>query len=95
MLGGKHREVAMVWHIEGWDSTKLIFERDVPGNMSEGEIETILQRLVARHLTPDEIVDASLRKNAHNRSSLLDRIGQGRPIHFGENPYYVANRNDD
>ena len=80
----------MVWHIEGRDSTKLIFERDVPGNMSEGEIETILQRLVARHLPPDEIVDASLRKGVRDKSPLLERIGRGAPIHFGENPYYTA-----
>ena len=84
----------MVWHIEGWDSTKLIFERDVPGNMYEPEIERILQRLVARHLTPDEIVDASLRKNARNWSPLLERIGRGTPIHFGQNPYYIATWKD-
>ena len=85
----------MVWHIEGRDSFKLIFERDVPGNMSEAEIEKILQRLVARHLSPDEIVDPCLRKNAPNRSPLLERIGRGAPIHYGQNPYYTATLKDD
>ena len=80
----------MVWHIEGWDSTDLLFERDIPGNMSEGEVERLLQRLVCRDLTPNEVIDASLRKNSKNRSSLLDRIGSGNPIHIGSNPYYIA-----
>ena len=84
--------MATVWHIEGFDGGALIFESDMPGNMSLSEIETTLQRLVARHLSPDEIVSASLRKHAPGHSPLLERVGKGAPVCYGENPYYIASR---
>ena len=50
------------WRIEGVDGTTEIFSRSVP-NVEEAEMRTILQRLACRHLTEDEIVSASLRRN--------------------------------
>ena len=82
--------MAKVWHIEGRSGSTVIFERDLPGNMSEREIEATLQRLVARHLSADEVVSASLRKNARDYSRLLERVGRGTPICYGENPHYIA-----
>ena len=84
----------MAWRIEGYDSIELIFERDVPGNLSESEVLAMLQRLAARHLSPDEIVSASLRRGAKNRSELLDPIGRKDSLHVGQNPYYIATWRD-
>jgi hypothetical protein len=86
--------MARIWHIEGYDGGALTFECSMPGNMSNREIEIVLQRLAARHLSENEVVSASLRRNAKNRSPLLDRIGNGFPIMYGENPYYIATPKD-
>ncbi|CAN7504600.1 hypothetical protein [Pararhizobium sp. LjRoot238] len=58
--------------------------------MDDTEIEEVLRRLVSRDLTEIEIINASLRRNDTRRATHLDRIGTRRPIHFGENPYYIA-----
>lgn len=84
-----------IWRIEGRVGSECIFESTMPGNMSEKEIETTLQRLVARHLSAEEIVSASLRRNNQWRSSLLDRTGRGAPICYGNNPYYIAAYKDE
>src|SRR5258707_373918 len=53
------------WEIEGYESTRLIFSKNVPlGFLSEREMIALLQRLVSRHLEPNEVVAASLRSNA-------------------------------
>lgn len=62
----------------------------LPRHMNEQEVERALQRLACMHLSPDEILAASLRKGAKGRVTLLDRVGHGRPICVGENPFYTA-----
>jgi hypothetical protein len=42
------------------------------GSLSEGEMTSLLQRLAAQHLTSDEIVNASLRRNAKSYAPLLE-----------------------
>lgn len=86
--------MAKVWHVEGRNGSTVMFECDMPGNMSEREIEVTLQRLVARHLSEVEVVSASLRKNARGYSTLLERVGRGLPICYGEDPHYIAARKD-
>jgi len=78
-----------VWIIEGWDSGDKFFETELL-SISESEIETVLKRLACRHLSDIEIVDSSRRANDTKRLSFLDRIGRGKPITVGENPYYTA-----
>jgi hypothetical protein len=83
------------WRIEGFDGTEKIFDHVVPGNLSDKEITTILQRLAARHLEPSETVFASLRKRMKGvRADLeINPIGGDR---FGwmtvGNPHYLASR---
>ena len=86
--------MAKVWQIRGWDGTDAIFECEMPGQMSEPEISVTLQRLVSRHLSEREVVSASLRKNASGYVPLLERVGRGPPIAYGENPYYTADFKD-
>jgi hypothetical protein len=83
------------WEIEGYDSTRLIFSKNIPfGLLSEPEIITLLRRLVSRHLTPGEIVAASLRRNAAGYAPLLRTIRDATVERFlvsvGTNPYYTA-----
>jgi hypothetical protein len=53
------------WVIRGYDGSEQTFERTMPeGLLSEVEMKVVLQRLACRHLSDDEVVSASLRKNA-------------------------------
>ena len=64
--------MAQIWKITGYDGDRLLYEQKIPlGTMSEPKMTTLLQRLAARHLDFDEVIDSSLRKSA-----------EGRPNHF-------------
>ena len=77
-----------VWRIEGSDG----FYADLPGSLYPVEVTRVLQRLTCHHISRDEIVNASRRKGSVGYSPLLERIGFGEPIHFGEDPFYTACR---
>ena len=63
------------WKIKFYDGQQESILKLIPvGTLSEPEIRTLLQRLAARHLNDDEIISASVRKNAKNYSSLLEVI---------------------
>lgn len=78
--------MAAVWRIEGSDG----FTADLPGYLHPSEVIRVLQRLTCYHLSRDEIVNASRRKGSADYSPLLERIGVGEPIHFGQDPFYTA-----
>ncbi len=86
------------WKIEGYDGTKQLFTKELPlGSLSEGQMISLLQRLVSKHLNEDEIVAASLRRNSKIKASHLephvDSRAKGRyTITVGQNPFYVARR---
>lgn len=86
--------MAKVWQIRGMDGQNVMFECEMPGQMSESEISATLQRLVARHLSESEVVSASLRKRSSGYSPLLERVGRGRPISYGDYPQYSADLKD-
>ena len=78
--------MAAVWRIEGSDG----FIADLPGTLYPAEVARVLQRLTCHNLSRDEIVSASRRKRSIGYSPLLERVGSGNPIHFGQDPYYTA-----
>ena len=64
--------MSQFWKITGYEGLQRLYERQIPlGSMSESKMTTLLQRLAARHLDFDEVIDSSLRKSA-----------EGRPNHF-------------
>ena len=72
-----------------------MYERTLPlGYLSESEMIQLLQRLSCKHLDLDEIVNASLRKNAKHYASNLEHDKETTAQHFsisvGHNPWYVA-----
>jgi hypothetical protein len=79
-----------VWKISGWDSTTKVMEATLPGHMEPPEVIRALERLVSRHLSDNEVIAASLRRNAKGYAPFLERIGYGFPIQIGSNPYYIA-----
>ena len=60
-----------IWKITGYEGLDEIFSRSIP-DMTETEVEVILQRLAARHLSEVEVISASLRKGMKGRSTLLE-----------------------
>jgi hypothetical protein len=83
--------MAKVWQIKGWDGQKPVFEREVAGNLTEPEISAMLQRLACRHLSDTEIIRASVRKGDPEYAPLLERIGTGNPICYGDGSlHYTA-----
>ena len=86
-------DMAKVWKIRGFDGDRLTFEREIPlGSLSELEMETLLQRLAARHLTDGEVVGASLRRGsagyrydfeiARNTGGLFALMTPGSGMHY-------------
>jgi|SRR5580693_2710801 hypothetical protein len=82
------------WRIEILKGLEPVFRNYVPGNLSNYEAATILQRLASRDLTPREVVAASIRKP--RRTGLLDFRVDGPPrgkrvmIWLPDCPEYVA-----
>lgn len=80
-----------VWRIFGYDSTDRIFEMEIPqAELQPLQVAALLRYLVARNLSPDEIVAA-----VRGETSFLevrDNTEGGNRFSFmaGENPYYVA-----
>ena len=63
------------WKIAVYDGTRKIFEKcSSSGLLSEREMTTLLQRLAAADLTPDEIIRASPRRKAKDYAPLLELI---------------------
>ncbi|MEH0196714.1 hypothetical protein V7S57_12685 [Caulobacter sp. CCNWLY153] len=83
------------WRIVGYDSYDIVFDTRIPfGSLSEAEMKVLLARLQCRHLTDEEIVTSSLRRNARNRSHHIEVIANrgGRPglMTTSTGIYYVA-----
>ena len=82
--------MAKVWKITRWDGNESSPVGTLPGHFAESAIANVLQRLLCRELTVDEILRSSLRKDTENYSPLLERVGRGRPMSYGTNPHYSA-----
>lgn len=82
------------WRIEGFDGLNRILLIEKPaGYFGDRQIEEMLRRLVCRHLTAEEIIQASISERfsgtdylATSRSHSNGRI----VVTCGVDPYYVA-----
>jgi hypothetical protein len=83
-----------MWVIKEWDGNDVRAEYSLPGDLSPDEVTAILQRMVCRSLTLEEILAASRRKGDPKRTSILDSVGKGHVIEFGHDPRYTAEKID-
>lgn len=87
--------MSKIWRIQKFDGADRVWEKHLPGDLTESEVSIAMQRLVCRNLSEEEILDSSLQKNSERYRCLLERIGQPPPLHFGETPSYTADLIDD
>lgn len=79
----------MRWNILGFESlNRTGFSREASG--SEAKIRLLLERLVARHLTEDEITDATLGSGGPFHTNRDKQPGKPIYLMTTGNPYYVA-----
>ena len=91
------------WRIEGCDSTDPFFDLAIPiHHASQGLMEVMLQRLACRHLSENEIVQASVRRSPGSKGQVtvhslletqtfaLSEQNKRFCITVGNNPYYTA-----
>lgn len=81
-----------VWTIRSFDGTQCLWEIELPGYLYTIEIEQLLKRLAARHLSETEVALSSLRRSNARRVPLLDLVGSNREIQTNGTPFYVARR---
>ncbi len=83
------------YEIKVYDGMDLLFEREEPvGRIGEGRLRDLLQALVMKHaLTPEEIVDGHLNRNARGYRPLpevrQDR-GEGHHLMCGDGVHAVV-----
>lgn len=82
----------MRWKIEEYNSDELLGAYFLPGRIRPAAVAEVLRQLAARHLCPEEIVSAHLRKGTRGRSTLLDVKTSNGILQIGENPFLVARK---
>lgn len=91
------KRVRLFWKIRGFNSTQQIYERVIPyGHFTDKRMIALHQRLTCKFLDFDEIVSASLRRNARAYAMHLEARRDASPpagrfsISVGHNPYFIA-----
>ena len=94
---GEHGKVPrrkkQYWIIEGYDGLKPLFREKIAfGSLPGGRIESVLQTLAAKHLTPSEIIGAHAKRKTKRANELLAvRREPGLPAYMcGDSPHYTA-----
>ena len=82
------------WKIAGYANGKIFFERTLPyHHLTSGQASGLIQRLAARHLSPEDIVTASQKMGTSGRTDHLEvRCISGRPLRLttAGDPYFTA-----
>ena len=81
------------WCIRGYDGLEEFYNCKIPyTHISEKQLKEVLKRLVARHLTEQEIITSSLNKRVKSKTQLLEIQEDSKNGHLmcGSNPYYTA-----
>jgi hypothetical protein len=91
------RDPKRCWRIRGYDSLTPIFDHRIPvGQMTEGKMEELLRVLVAKDLSPHELIGAYARRGTKIHNDLLAIQKENQPERrrtlymCGQNPYYTA-----
>jgi hypothetical protein len=93
----KPTEAKRSWRIRGYDSLTEIFDESVPiGQMTEGSVKELLRSLVAKGLSPRELIGAYAKRGTRISNTLLQIKNENQPdkrrtcYTCGDNPFYTA-----
>ena len=93
----KHKEPKWCWRIRGYDSTTETFDQSVPfGQMTKGNLKELLRALVAKDLSPGELIGAYAKRSTRISNGFLEirkenQLEKRRTIYTcGQNPHYVV-----
>lgn len=78
------------WALTKFESSIEVSQWELPGHMTEPQVEEVVRRLVCRHLSEDDIISSSLFSDDPKRYILLDRVEDPTIIQMGTNPYFIA-----
>jgi hypothetical protein len=78
------------WALTKFESSIELSHWELPGHMTEPQVEEVVRRLVCRHLSEDDIISSSLFSDDPKRYILLDRVEDPTIIQMGTNPYFIA-----
>jgi hypothetical protein len=76
------------WTLTKHEGAIEVSSWELPGELSEQQVEDIVRRLVCRSLSDDEIINSSV--DGPHRYVLRDRNDDPKVIHMGEKPYFIA-----
>ena len=77
----------MGWRIVKWEGEREISKWEVSGRLGERQICTLLERLLSKSPTEEEIIES-----AKGNCKLLSRVGSDFPITYGTTPFFTAER---
>jgi hypothetical protein len=93
----KQKEPKRCWRIRGYDSLTPIFDQSVSvGQMTEGNMKELLRVLVAKDLSPHELIGAYAKRGTRISNALLEIRKENLPekrrtiYTCGNNPWYTA-----
>jgi hypothetical protein len=96
----KQKEPKRCWRIRGYDSTTEIFDQIIPiGQMTDNNMKELLRVLVAKDLSPSELIGAYAKRGTRISNKLLDVRKENQPekrrtlYTCGDNPHYMAEKN--
>ena len=77
-----------LWHVQGFEGSAQSLSVRLPIKTSGKEVQTLLQRLAARHLTPAQLVELALQKRTDNlRPTTCERRQMSLEIEDGRYRY--------
>lgn len=82
----------MRWIIKEYDGHQLLGSYSAPGHLGRNELNRILCQLAARHLSPEEVIAANLRKGMRGRTNLLEVRDDNGVLQVGESPFLTARK---
>jgi hypothetical protein len=93
----KPKEPKRCWRIRGYHSTTLIFDQSIPiGQITNGSVMELIRVLVAKNLSPRELMGAYARRGTKIHNGFLEihkeiQEEKRRMLYTcGNDPHYIA-----
>ncbi|WP_380055564.1 hypothetical protein ACFE33_00665 [Falsihalocynthiibacter sp. SS001] len=83
------------WHVLGWNGTDKIYEQNFRHyDFSDKQMKELLQRLLCRQMSEQEVANATMRRRKGEGPRVLDvqsnRTGDRFILSVGDTPHFTA-----